>query len=423
MVSDKNKFIYNFVTNVAFYKRVNIVKIIFFLLFLVKCFVTDFFRLFQKASFKFQRDFKKYIIILESFNNLRALEFLFNKLDIDSISILSKSQRTIANSNYKNFSNEIFWNDGIKLNWLLNKYLYLINILFSSKFSNHFFRSIENDFYFICMLNELLARIDLKNNVIITSNDINVFSRSILFHCNKNSICNVYIQHASVSSLFPELTNTMAILYGEYTKKEYSIDKNVKLELVGNHLFDSHKDLIFKKELSITQLKNKSIVVGIGYNLIDDLGKVSKLIDKIYNDLPFVKIIIRAHPRDSRSFSSSSLFQVDTNEDVTDFFKEIDVLISGISGIILEAALINIYPIIFDFRINKSFDIDYYSYVKNNVAILLDENEIVSLIANIHKGTVILKPTRNNCSYYDASIGSNWEFKTTSKILKLIKSI
>jgi hypothetical protein len=114
---------------------------------------------------------------------------------------------------------------------------------------------------------------------------------------------------------------------------------------------------------------------------------------------------------------------VDKSSDVIEFFNEIDVLIAAVSGITLEAALLNIYPIIFDFRISGNLDIDYYDYIKNDLAPLLDNNEIVSLMLNIYHGSFILSPTRNNCTFYDASIGSRWEFDTKLKITELIKSI
>jgi hypothetical protein len=423
MNSNKNKFLYSFVTNVEMHNRVKTTKAILFFIFILICFFKDILKLYKKVSFSFEKEFNQYIIVIESFNNLRALEFLFHTLDKSSISVLSKSQMILDHKDYKGYNNAINWNGGIKFAWFKEKYRFLFSILYSKNTSNYLIKHIESDYYFIVMFNELLSTSDLKSSIIITSNDINVFSRSTLFHCNSNNIKNIYIQHANVSKFFPKLTTTLAVLYGRYSSQSYQKNESVKVEIVGNHLFDSYKDLVLKKAVNISKLASNIITIGIAYNTLDDVCKISKLISTLNQQLPFVRIIVRAHPRDKRTIPCTASFKVDKSSDVIEFFNEIDVLIAAVSGITLEAALLNIYPIIFDFRISCNLDIDYYDYIKNDLAPLLDNNEIVSLMLNIYHGSFILSPTRNNCTFYDASIGSRWEFDTKLKITELIKSI
>src|SRR5690606_29442694 len=113
--------------------------------------------------------------------------------------------------------------------------------------------------------------------------------------------------------------------------------------------------------------------IGIGANLMDLTAEIKQLLTKLTQAFPDLRIILRPHPRDKRDFGFAS----GTGDQVTisdgsqvpvfDFLQQIDVLIAGNSGIHLEAVLLNVWSVYYNFNPQENLH-DYYGYVANRLS-------------------------------------------------------
>lgn len=250
---------------------------------------------------------------------------------------------------------------------------------------------------------------------VITSNDHNIPNRCLLAVAHELGIKTAYLQHASVSSLFPALRVNYAFLDGESALDTYkkceanqiAADRNLprpKVFLTG------HKKPIDKSDrVSSSFIPN----IGIAFNVLDNLDDVISLAEQLLflNQL----IIIRWHPRQSVKdvdylknhfrkvhnifFSDPSL------ESVDQYLLRIKWMISGNSSIHLEAALAGVIPIYYE--LSPTTHSDYYGYVKSNLAIRANDfDEIESII---RREFVNNKSRDLAVRYYSSTYNTHWE--------------
>ena len=156
--------------------------------------------------------------------------------------------------------------------------------------------------------------------------------------------------------------------------------------------------------------ENKSVEsIGIcttstlSYN---DIKSIIFLLLKNYSNL---KIYLRPHPSEMIekkyiNFYKNDRINISDSNLVHpfDFLKDVDAIISGNSAILLEAALLNIFPIYYysDSNILKYNDNNYdrYSFVKNKMAYEVRDLEQLKMVMN---NIIISKPNvQKNADYY-----------------------
>ena len=251
-----------------------------------------------------------------------------------------------------------------------------------------------------------------KPKAIIFSNDHLVIARAMLLAANKVGIKTYYVQHASVSEYFPPLEFTYALLEGEDALQKYKRcgDVHSKVFLVGMPKFDKYAEIIN------TNLKLKTI--GIPFNLLNDLGSIYNFIEAIEKEYPELEIIIRPHPGDNRNLSRFDSYALSkpSEESAFQFLSRTDVIISADSSIHLEAALLNVYPIYYNFQEGEA--LDYYGFVKNGLVDFCQNIDEVKLIISELKSS---KPNiSSRAEFYNASINSDFYGKSTNKIVDII---
>lgn len=263
---------------------------------------------------------------------------------------------------------------------------------------------------------EECIRLLKKSNpkAIVFTNDHLVIARSLLLAANDLGVKTYYIQHASVSSYFPPLEFTYALLDGKDALLKYQKSGSVKSEvlLVGMTKFDDY----------INQINNSKKIktVGIAFNMADEVNGVKSCMEQIKSKHPDLKIIVRPHPAEKRDLTSllnGITLSDPLSESALDFIKSIDCLISGDSSIHLEAVLSNVFPCYYNFSKSKRFD--FYKYVENGLV------EHYVTIEDLNKKLERLKKNKPNiqsrANFYNAAIGSNFYGKSTLKISEFIQ--
>ena len=263
----------------------------------------------------------------------------------------------------------------------------------------------------------------LKPNVVIVANDHLLETRGLVKAANDLNISTIYLQHASVSENFPSLNFTYAFLDGFDSLKKYNaIDRKTKTNvfLTGFAKFDENLNFINKS------VKLKSI--GICVSTLDKYENIEYLIKNLSQDFKQLKIILRPHPGDKRKImkivqdvnNDNLTFSDSKTEDSFMFLQKTDAVIVGESNILLEAAMLNVYPIYYE--ISKYKKHDAYSFLQNG---LVDKyyqnyNDLKKMILSLIKS----KPSvRHKAKYYYNTIDTPYDGQSSDLIKELLSDI
>ena len=206
----------------------------------------------------------------------------------------------------------------------------------------------------------------IKPSAVILANDHNYPTRIILYVAKEQKISTYYFQHASVSDKFPPLLFDYALLDGidALEKYERAGPSSTKAFLVGNGKSDSYFAHINKNE--------KVQTVGVCVNNADRIDFAEQLCRELRKALPELRIILRPHPGDIARYPEWLRIKTDCKMEFSDarselsfdFLKRVDAVIVGDSNILLEAALLNVFPIYYD--VNRT-NLDWYGFIKNGL--------------------------------------------------------
>jgi hypothetical protein len=253
--------------------------------------------------------------------------------------------------------------------------------------------------------------------VLILSNHTNTINRVILTVAKINNIKTIYVQHASVTDKFPPLTFDYSLLEGMDSLKKYSRSGYTKTKafLIGMPKFDLY--------FSYTNKNDNVRSIGICLNALDSFDKFVEICKEIRNKYPAVEIIIRPYGI-KRKLSDWEYLEKKYNVAFSDFNKEksfdflikVDAIISGDSNIILEAALMNVFPIYYDSFKQK---LDYYGFIENG---LVKYSSELHEIINIIKDVFLFKPSvRDKAKVYCHTVDTAYDGHSAELACELIK--
>ena len=169
----------------------------------------------------------------------------------------------------------------------------------------------------------------------------------------------------------------------------------------------------------IGEIRKKKIVVGICLKPYYSIELIESLILAIKNSPIVKKIILRPHPGNTQDFYEKlKPFNISISnarvERPHEFIKQLDVMISGESSIILEATLTKIKTLYID---DKIAEFDLYGFVKNGITTFTKNNDdLVNAINNIN--LVDVDNNYSNSKYYCSTVNSEYENKSKELILK-----
>ncbi|PRY14426.1 hypothetical protein CLV24_104239 [Pontibacter ummariensis] len=256
-----------------------------------------------------------------------------------------------------------------------------------------------------------------KPAAIVFANDHNPDARAMLLAAKALGIKTAYVQHASVSTTFPPLQFDLSLLEGQDSLDKYiecgPITGEVKL--IGMPKADAFVS---------ARNRNRTIrTIGIGASLLDLIEELEKLTRKLSNCLPEVRIIVRPHPRDKRDFTylqsiAPTVSISDSSKEPTfEYLQHLDVMISSNSSVHLEAVLMNVWSIYYNFNSIEPLH-DVYGYVAQGLveAISTPEKLCDMLTARLQdKPDVFLR-----ARYYNATVGTPYDGKSSELALQHI---
>lgn len=254
-----------------------------------------------------------------------------------------------------------------------------------------------------------------KPKAIIFSNDHSVEQRALLCAARELNIKTIYLQHASVSEYFPPLEFSLSLLEGEDALNKYKqiAPINGQVKLIGMPKFDQ----FLTHRVKIKKLKK----IGICFNPNDQIEDVKSVADYLDDYLEEeIKIMIRPHPADQRYLSVFNQELSDSKkEPVFGFLSRVDSIIAGDSSIHLEAAMLNRYPIYYNFSENKFKD--YYGYVKQGLSKkAANKNELLNILLNIKDNPPDIY---KKAKYYNAKIDSPSEGNVKKEVINEVNKL
>jgi len=199
---------------------------------------------------------------------------------------------------------------------------------------------------------------------VVFANDHNVHNRLFKIACENRNIKTAYLQHASVTSMFPKLDFDQNFLFGKIDQHKYESISTIKGEtlLIGSPKFDE----LYKHKRK-PKKRNSFFRIGLATNIIDNKTKIESLVNEILEKTNY-HIKIRQHPRESRIFNFDServRIQSAKDSSLLNFFSDIDFLLAGESSIHLESLYVHIPSFYVNLTINERKD--YYEFLKYNL--------------------------------------------------------
>lgn len=251
---------------------------------------------------------------------------------------------------------------------------------------------------------------DCRPELVLVSNDHSAPNRIIVAMANSMGIKTAYLQHASVSNLFPALNFSLSFLDGRkaleiYKKCEESHPKTAK-RLQSRKVYLNGQ----KRPLIKSSPQNRSIGIALGANT--EWEMVEELVENLQRRGD--PVVLRWHPRSQfgvikkvkRRFEAFAAISDPKNETLDQFLKRIKFLVGGNSNILLEAALSRVSPIYFDFE--KLGDFDYYGFVSEGIAEPADTIDKVLYLTSPNRKNSI-EFNSKSLQYYSATVGTEWE--------------
>lgn len=229
-----------------------------------------------------------------------------------------------------------------------------------------------------------------------------------------------YMQHASVTSDFPPLTYDYAFLNGRDALEKYreaGISSDTTVFLTGIPKFDKYADNV--NTASLVQS------LGVCTNRLDSIELVRDAARELSTKNEELDIFLRPHPADERRRSWIKLakengfgFSDSRKEESFQFLSRVDAIIAGASGIHLEACLMNVTPVFFDFG---NIGSDRYGFVERGLAKeARNTRELVSIV----KELVREKPDiRIKAKPFCESIDTDYDGRSRILVSKIVRDI
>lgn len=252
------------------------------------------------------------------------------------------------------------------------------------------------------------------------SNDHSLVPRALFFAAKTNQVPTIYIQHATVTKDFPPLEFDLSLLEGSDALDKYSA-KGISgaIKLIGMPRFDA---FVQKRKM----LNSNSVnTLGMAFNTLDSIPVILSLVKRLIVVYPSIQIVIRKHQKDLRDFTSpfgdylaNVSFSDALTEDPFDFILRCDLLLSGNSSIHLDARLLNVPSLFYDFD-RVSHVSDLYGFLSRGfVREIRSEDEMIQELSHPMQAENIYLEAK----YYNEAVGEVWESEASELARKEIEN-
>lgn len=258
---------------------------------------------------------------------------------------------------------------------------------------------------------------------VVVANDHSPENRCLLAVANVLGVDTVYLQHASVTSLFPALNVKYAFLDGEYSLNIYRACEENRPPNRKNYL----NPIVFltgqKKNLNCKS-RVDSTRVGVAVNSLDNPHDVVGLVRDL-SEHGF-EVVFRWHPRQNRSHVDCFKAQFEGEErvslsdpgleDVATFLCSLRCLVAGNSSIHLEAALVGVVPVYYEEEHSRVSD--YYGYVRHGLSIPVHSKlGLINLLSDLDR---IVWSNGSPIKYYSSTFNTQWEGREGELVARLL---
>lgn len=269
-----------------------------------------------------------------------------------------------------------------------------------------FLRSHAYLVYFISMLRQT------RPTFVIMSNDHNPQNKCLLAAARYIGVRTVYMQHASVSDLFPALRFDYAFLDG---KRSSDIYDRCEANAPPEELNQNRTKVILtgqkKRPAKIDDDPHYEVAIAInGLDIAADvIAFAEKLLEKD------VRVSLRWHPTQRRDEVTAIRDWVKKHgnvslsdpalESAADFLGKAKWLVAGNSSIHLEAALMGVASLYMEF--GRPIVADYYGYVSLGISMQISSaNDLLYLMTGRKP---YHKPRTEALQEFSATFGTIWE--------------
>lgn len=241
---------------------------------------------------------------------------------------------------------------------------------------------------------------------VIQSNDHNVTNRSLRLVAERLGIKNAYMQHASVSTLFPALQYDYAFLDGVASLEIYE-------QCAAQQAFRGKKGYIYltgQKKQFETRSDTKNYI-AIAVNALDEAPQLIRFLERLK---PLaVSVSIRMHPAQRVEFIGELKRYAAGNDWVSlhaaserslaDFFAGAYFLVAANSSIHLEAIICGLVSYYREFSavVERA---DYYGYLRGGLVEHFPDEDELSIISLIKR-----YPPVEAVRYFSSTYGTIWQ--------------
>ena len=288
-----------------------------------------------------------------------------------------------------------------------------------------FFDSFLRCHIYLVYFEKILA--SNRPNLVLVNNDHNAPHRCLLALARSSGIKTAYMQHASVSPLFPTLAFDYNLLDGVVAADTYlACEGNnpaTGLLPLKRHVFLTGQKKPLKRGRNMTSNR-----IGMAVNALDALTDIQNAVQAVTQAGYSVRL--RWHPgmgatiineiKASFSDSVSVSLSDPVKETVDDFLKQVCMLIAGNSSIHLESAVAGVMPLYYEF--SPVHTPDYYGYVKNGVsASASGVEQLIAEIIEVLEGRC--KADTVAIQRYSATFNTEWEGREGELAAGILKGL
>lgn len=246
---------------------------------------------------------------------------------------------------------------------------------------------------------------------VLTANDHNPWNRMLYALARRDGRRTAYVQHASISDIFPPLNFDVAFLDGQVSMDIYQ-------HIAGQSTSAANTGVVClcgtQKQVGCLKGEAMSEVVGVATSSLTDLEVALGLINGLLKD--GWQIVLRSHPTESpdrirvhqdwASAMPGLQFQKGTVPLPT-FLADVGMVLAGDSGVLLEAAVAGRGAVYAQMLSGRGFN-DYYGFVQNGIAFALDASDHLGAQLRDWKTYMSSREYARCISRYSASFGTEW---------------
>lgn len=241
---------------------------------------------------------------------------------------------------------------------------------------------------------------------VVQSNDHNVTNRSLRLVAERLGLKNAYMQHASVSTLFPALQYDYAFLDGGASLETYeqcAAEQKAGCTSAAVYLTGQ------KKLLDVSDETKSYIAVAV--NALDESAQVIQFLERLKS--LGVPVSIRTHPAQSAEFidglkrytvgNSWVSMHAAKERSLADFFAGAYFLVAANSSIHLEAVISGLISYYREFS-SVVEHVDYYGYLRRGLVVPFPDKENLSLSVLMERRSPV-----EAVRHYSATYGTTWQ--------------